>query len=143
MMLKYWYWSFKYMTKTNTSISHLQLHLKSIYNASIAIKCKIDKKWMQNASIQCRNTTMYTHIYITVSLFRLFAKSVQQCLYFCNQIIFLLLNCIECLEVSMLFLFSTISLAMNDSVVISSISYWLTTRSTAFWLCTLRNRTFL
>lgn len=142
-MLKYWYWSFKYMTKTNTSISHLQLHLKSIYNACNAIKCKIDKKWMQNAAIQCRNTTMYTHIYITVSLFRLFAKSMQQCLYFCNQIIFFLLNYIECLEDCMLFLFSTISLAMNDSVVIYSISYWLTLRSTAFLLCALRNRMFL
>lgn len=142
-MLKYWYWSFKYMTKTNTSISHLQLHLKSIYNACIAIKCKINKKWMQNASIQCRINTMFTHIYITVSLFRLFAKSMQQCLYFCNQIIFLLLNYIECLEDCMLFLFSTISLAMNDSVVIYSISYWLTPRLTAFLLCALRNRMFL
>lgn len=45
---------------------------------------------------------MYTRVYITVSLFRLFAKSEQQDLYFCIQIIFSL-NYIECLEDSMFF----------------------------------------
>lgn len=64
---------------------------------------------------------MYTRVYITVSLFRLFAKSEQQDLYFCIQIIFSL-NYIECLEDSIFFVLHD-SLAMNGSVVISLISY--------------------